>query len=75
MKIKEEKKQLRNKTTNQLYEDLNKYKDKVVKLNKDMAFGKLKSPQKLKNEKKKIAFILTIIREKLEKDLEKNEKK
>lgn len=75
MKIKEDKKSLHSKTLKQLYIDLVETREKVAYLKRDLSFGKLKSPHKLKREKKKIAFILTIIREKTEKELEKNEKR
>ena len=75
MSFNEDKKELKNKTVKQLYNELGKSREKVGYLRKNLAFGKLKSPQKLKDEKKKIAFILTIIREKMEKELEKNEEK
>jgi ribosomal protein L29 len=67
------KKELRAKTVTELYRELTRSREKVADLRKELAFGKLKSPQKLKREKKKIAFILTIIREKVLEELEKNE--
>ena len=74
MKLAEEKKELRKKTSEALYKDLAEAHEKVAILRKDLAFGKLKSPQRLKYEKRKIAFILTIIREKVFFELEKDEK-
>ena len=72
MKLKEEKKSLRKKTTNELYKELSKTREKITNLKRNLAFGKLKSPQKISREKIKVAFILTIIREKTEKELENN---
>lgn len=75
MKIKEEKKSLRKKEIRELYKELTKARNSVAKFKKDLAFGKLKSPQKLVREKRKVAFILTIIHQKMEKNLEKDEQK
>jgi ribosomal protein L29 len=74
MKINVEKKELRAKSVAQLYKELASVRMKIADLRKDLAFGKLKSPQKLRDERKKIAFILTVIREKMISKLEENEK-
>lgn len=75
MKLKEEKKILRKKEIKELYKELAKTKESITNLKKDLAFGKLKSPQKIVNQKRKIAFILTVIHQKIEEKLEKDEKK
>jgi len=73
MKLVEEKKSLRKKEVKELYKELAKTRNLVANLKKDLAFGKLKSPQKLVREKRKIAFILTIIYQKMAEKLEKDE--
>lgn len=63
MKIKE----LRDKNINELGNMLSEKQDKLRKLRFDIASKQIKNNQELRNEKKNVARILTLINEKHEK--------
>ena len=69
----EDKKLLMSKTVSSLYKDVAKGREKIAQLKKDLAFGKLKSSQDVTREKRRIAFMLTIIREKMVKEINENQ--
>lgn len=60
MKLKE-KEQLKNKPVAELEKDLIEFRDKLWSLKADLVAGKVKNIQKIKEIKKNIARILTIL--------------
>ena len=75
MRISEETKKIKAKSISELASELTKSKAKLTDLKRDLAVGKLKKTSDIKKTKKNIARIQTILREKLEAELEKGEAK
>jgi len=75
MKTSEEMKKIKAQSVSELASELAKSKAKLTDLKKDLAVGKLKKTSDIKKTKKNIARIQTILREKLEAELEKGEAK
>ncbi len=74
MKTAEEAKKIKDKSISELATELTKTKTKLADLKKNLALGKLKKTSDVKKTKKYIAKIQTAMREKLESELEKEEK-
>ena len=74
MKTAEEAKKIKDKSISELATELTKTKTKLADLKKNLALGKLKKTSDVKKTKKYIAKIQTAMREKLEAELEKEEK-
>jgi len=75
MKIKEEKKQLRQKSISELQKDLEKERRKLAESKNQLGIGKLKKFSDIKKSKLKIAQVKTLMREKLEEEMVKENKK
>ncbi len=73
MKATEETKKTKDKSVSELVTELAKAKAKLADLKRDLALDKLKKTSDIKKTKKYIAKIQTIMREKLEAELEKEE--
>ncbi len=74
MKTAEEAKKIKDKSVSELAAELTKTKTKLADLKRDLALGKLKKTSDVKKTRKYIAKIQTVMREKLEAELEKKEK-